>query len=525
MEKISSGVESLLLKAEEYYQKVNWHKVIVIFLSTFAWGIIAHGFMFFNKFSWGDDVIGMYYFGASVENGRWMLEILQNISTFLFETNCSQPFVNGMGSMFCIGCAICLMTDLIHFEKDGSLIMISGAFVVTPTIISLFTYMFTAFAYMVGMLMSVAGVWIVCKGKPHIVRFVTGALLISAAIGVYQAWLPMAMSVILLCFMIETLNRDQTSWKQYWIKAFYYLGVCIAALILYLVINKYNLTVKNMEMNDRANLNTYGIVSIAEYWKRILYSYRIFFRPDRNFYPSFISKVYKLMLLWGAILTIYQLSKGFRKDVAKGLQAVILLVLFPLAVCFVNVLSGDPFVLVLYPYTLVYLYFVWLLEQGNIKQNIYAVWRHRIGLLLVFGMCLWFSRYSNVTYMEADLVQQRAIAYYTTLITRMQSIEGYSEDIMVAYLNDEQNKSLKTVTVTEELYPEIMVPHTFLNDYSWKSFVQEWCGYSPQMADPEVCRELESLEEVRNMPVYPNDGSIRIINGVLVVKMTPGKVE
>lgn len=227
------------------------------------------------------------------------------------------------------------------------------------------------------------------------------------------------------------------------------------------------------------------------------------------------------MLLWVVILTGYQLVKGFRQSMAKGLQTILLLMLFPLAVCFVNVLSGDAFVLVLYPYTLVYLYFIWLLErEGYEKGKIYGVWRHRFGILLVLCMCLWLSRYSNVSYMKANLVQERTIAYYTTLITRMQSTEGYSENMPVAYVNDTQNKSLATVTITEDLYPEPVVPHTFLNDYSWKLFIKEWCGFSPQEVDFTKREELEMLEEVQDMPIYPNDGSIRIIDGILVVKMT-----
>lgn len=521
MKETESKIEKNLLKLDNYYQNIDWHKIAVIFVSTFVWGMIAHGFMFFNKFSWGDDVANMYYFGTTEELGRWMLEILRRIFIFFFETNCSQPFVNGMGSMFCIGCAICLLTDLIPFEKDSSLIAISGAFVTIPTMLSMFTYMFTAFAYMIGMLMSVTGVWIVCKGKPHIIRFAAGALLICASIGVYQAWLPMALSVFLLYFLIETISNDTVICKKYWGRAFYYLGVCVAALVLYLIINEYILMTKAIVMNDHANLNTYGIVSVPEYLNRILYAYRIFFRPSRTFYPSFISKVYKVMLLWVVILTGYQLVKGFRQSMAKGLQTILLLMLFPLAVCFVNVLSGDAFVLVLYPYTLVYLYFIWLLErEGYEKGKIYGVWRHRFGILLVLCMCLWLSRYSNVSYMKANLVQERTIAYYTTLITRMQSTEGYSENMPVAYVNDTQNKSLATVTITEDLYPEPVVPHTFLNDYSWKLFIKEWCGFSPQEVDFTKREELEMLEEVQDMPIYPNDGSIRIIDGILVVKMT-----
>lgn len=520
MNKLRLSTEQLLLKAEKKYQSVNWENVLVIFLSTFVWGIIAHGYMLFNKFSWGDDITNLYFFGTTYELGRWALEILRKIFIFFFETNASQPFVNGMGCFICISVAACLLSDLLHLKKKSSLIALSGAMVTIPTLITMFSFMFTSFPYMIGMMLGVLGVWCVCKGKLQPIRFIVGALLISFSIGVYQAWFPMALSVLLLSFIIDVLNNRFDGWKAYWIRVIYYLAVCAAALLSYLAINEYFLLTKEIVMNDHAGMDNYGMVTVSEYIQRVLYAYRMFFRPDRGFYPSFISKVYKLLLLWAAILTIYHLVKRFRQNISKGLQMLFPLVLMPLAVCFIYVLSAGANALVLYPYVVVYAYFIWLIEDKLNETDIISVWRQRTGIIFILCMSIWFCRYSNVSYFKADLLHQRATSYYTTLITRIQSTEGYHEELPIAYVNANQNISLETVTLTSDLDTACVLPNTFLHDYSWKAFIQEICGFSQQEVDSAKLSEVTNWEKVQNMPAYPNDGSIQVINDVIVVKIS-----
>ena len=52
--------------------------------------------------------------------------------------------------------------------------------------------------------------------------------------------------------------------------------------------------------------------------------------------------------------------------------------------------------------------------------------------------------------------------------------------------------------------------------HSWKDFLNLWCGFSPPFANPEA---FASLPEVQAMPAYPDSGSIRMVDGVVVVKL------
>ena len=43
----------------------------------------------------------------------------------------------------------------------------------------------------------------------------------------------------------------------------------------------------------------------------------------------------------------------------------------------------------------------------------------------------------------------------------------------------------------------------------------QWTGYSPVIANPD---DFVELDEVKLMPHYPDDGSIKVINDTVVVK-------
>ena len=49
----------------------------------------------------------------------------------------------------------------------------------------------------------------------------------------------------------------------------------------------------------------------------------------------------------------------------------------------------------------------------------------------------------------------------------------------------------------------------------WYEYISLWCGFTPVSADS---KDFENLPEVQEMPSYPDSGSIRMIDGTLVVK-------
>ena len=131
---------------------------------------------------------------------------------------------------------------------------------------------------------------------------------------------------------------------------------------------------------------------------------------------------------------------------------------------------------------------------------------------LLFLMLVMFIRLDNMAYFQANFMQTKAISYFTTLVSRIQSTEGYAERYPVVFLN-EFNKHTGDFRFAVPILPYHGLMW-LLNNYAWKTFVFNWLSYKPTLAKTE---DFENLPEVKVMPHYPDYGSIKVINETVVV--------
>ena len=102
--------------------------------------------------------------------------------------------------------------------------------------------------------------------------------------------------------------------------------------------------------------------------------------------------------------------------------------------------------------------------------------------------------------------------YFNVLIAQIKSTEGYRDELPVAYINFTEKEDHAFRDLPQ--FP-IVVPYEksteLINDAAAKHFMHKWCGFSPA----EVTFEHP---DIADMPCYPDEGSIRVIDDVVVVK-------
>ena len=52
--------------------------------------------------------------------------------------------------------------------------------------------------------------------------------------------------------------------------------------------------------------------------------------------------------------------------------------------------------------------------------------------------------------------------------------------------------------------------NSLINGDKWDYFMKSWCGYAPEQG--KLNDVISYLEEIKQMPCYPDDGSIKIID-------------
>ena len=134
---------------------------------------------------------------------------------------------------------------------------------------------------------------------------------------------------------------------------------------------------------------------------------------------------------------------------------------------------------------------------------------------------LLFVKADSVAYTYCNFVQEETMTYYTNLIGNIQDCEGYDDGLPVAFLNIEGTND-RTMTYEGRYEVSLMAlgfdMRQVVRGYSYKQYLALHCGYSPVFISGDELEQIKSLKEVEEMPCYPDDGSIAVIDHVIVVK-------
>ena len=158
-------------------------------------------------------------------------------------------------------------------------------------------------------------------------------------------------------------------------------------------------------------------------------------------------------------------------------------------------------------------------QKSPLCRNLRAAGRGMAALaaLLAGYGVVFYCRYDNLCYYKAGRMQDAAIAYDEILIARIMAVEGYDASLPVCFV-DGLEKDVTGWTVDEELAGANITPYSgleIINGYSWVSFMRIHCGYAPTVIEDYL--QYDAYIEEEGMPSYPAEGSIRIVDGVIVV--------
>ena len=498
------------------------------FLTAFIVTIFVHGQMLFNKISWHDDISLFNGWGDGLNHGRWFYHIMER-----WMSKCAGmepiPSFNGIVSSFSIAIMSCLILDIFQIKNKVARFSLVLIFASIPAVTGNFGYMVTAGLNFVGMTFAVIAAYVLCKtpvnGKGKWKGLIISAFFLACAIGEYQCYLAFYLSLMLL-FLIKKSIKESLSLERFISTGVFYIVTASAGLIIYLIILQYYICVGRAVLTHYANTDTYGIVSLLEYFMRFKYAYRAFFNPSlvghASMFPVHNSTWYILLLVINSIILLLFIIRFLIKKNIICLGVIVSILLIPAVLNFNFILYGNGTVHSLHQYHLVLLFvipFIFLSDLAKEKNNI-VIRLQRIltssSLIITLAWGFLYIRYDNYCYTLNEMRQQKAISYFTTLSTRIQTVRGYDPSYHVAFLNAE-NKANNVDKVNAKFDYPVTNPYNFpiVNSYNWYSLMENWTGYRPIIADVSAYAENP---EVLDMPSYPSDGSIKIIGKTIVVK-------
>ena len=142
---------------KEILLKIPFH-IRCCLVSGILWGIITHAYMLTNKLPNWDDINNVGGYAVGSEFGRWFLKYVNPLDGIW-----SVPWLSGIFSIVLISAAACFVLSTLHLRSTTSAVLIPLMMLSFPSMCSLFTFMFTADCYAVGILLACAGAWLIRK--------------------------------------------------------------------------------------------------------------------------------------------------------------------------------------------------------------------------------------------------------------------------------------------------------------------------------------------------------------------------
>lgn len=507
------------------------------FAAALLSGLAAHLYQYANKMYNYDDLFtnpGGY--GTGVESGRWFLQIMGEWMNEYFG-NYSLPMFNGVFALVLLAVCATMMTRLFAV-KDLLLAAFVGILLVTiPSVVCMNFFMFTLPYYAVGIFFSfLAGYLMVRYGKNIPLQILAVALL-GCAVGTYQAYFVNTLCILVLSVvMMCAFSDEKISAKHIFLTSVRYVLSLVAGMACYFVCMKISLVYWNVTLGGYQGIEDMGKLDLTQIPEMLYNCYHCFFWfPRVDIFlenPTLIAKkAILVMYVVTAILTIYVIFKK-RREIGKLVLLLLALAAFPVAVFFIYIMVPNGYIYPLMTYSVVFIYlFILVMLDQSLAAETSGVWyRKLIGQVMHWAVSLSaivimivYIWNANGNYLSLWYTQQHDIAYFQTMLTQIRSAEGYRDGLPFAIVGRNAEIQDSAHTTGSLIGAEFNLPgkmESNINGYSRWHILIKYLGYNPTFLFDAETNEIAKWEEVKEMPCYPADGSIQIINDVIVLKLS-----
>lgn len=492
------------------------------FITALLGGIIAHLYIYTNTIPNFDGISRVYDEQQMTVSGRWFLHYVSGIYGYM-----QNPMLIGVLAMFFLAAAAVLTVNLFSVKNNT----IAGAWgllsVLTPAIAYTNTYTFTAAAYCFSILLAVMAVWLAAnKGYRG---FLIGCIALALSMGIYQVYVTVAITLSLYLVLGKALEEGSTVGETF-LSGVRQAAFLITGTLLYYGILKIFLWKKNLKLLSYLGMNQveqgYPVGQLGQIMAdtyREVAAY-FFYNTHTSYNGAALRSIAAVLVLTCAILLLgCYLVQNFRKEnILKITIGVIMIILLPLGVNFGKVMSPFTATSPIMKYSYVYICLLPVILQGYVKQT------ERIKDYFVkagvTGACLFafvFWQQDNTLYTMLNQVHRATLSFVTNVVGRIESCPGYRMGMPVVivggYPADRYDTDLAVYDWVEQgaILSSSVIP---LNKHIYY-YMQDWLNVPIEEPAQEVFEEAVASEVFRNMPLYPDDGSVLIYDGKVIVKM------
>jgi len=493
------------------------------FISTVLTGFICHLFILTNSMYNHDDIRYLYVDFDKPELGRWLQTYAAGISSYF-----SMPVVNGILALFYAGITSMVIVQMFNLKRKLTIILASGIFITFPTVAVLYSFMFAADPFLLSCLLSALAAYYVTRTDRKW-GWALGAFFLCCSVAIYQAYLAFALILMLLFFILMLLQPSHYSDQTILTMAVRYVIMLACGMGAYYIGMKLTLKIKHTQLSSYQGIGSSSIPGFSQIRERLVMVMRDFidfFKPsqvlafNRWMQAALLATVVLLLLFF---FTLY-IRHGVYKSILRSFFLIFCMICIPLSVNVFYLISSDVNIHMLMRHAWCFLFIAVLIFFEKTaplltwkKQSI-AEWASVTAAFLV----LWnYILLSNIAYFNMNFRYEKTYALCIKIMDRIEQYEDYDHHLPMAFIGN-FSKTYKMEATKELLEPMVGMsgPRVFGGtSRAYLPFFQNCLGEDITVVTPEEEEALKATPEFQEMPRFPNEGSIRVINGVTVIKL------
>lgn len=491
--------------------------------STFLIGFFCHLFIFTNSMYNNDDIRNLYVNQDRTDLGRWLLTYVAGISSFF-----SLPVINGILSLLFLALTSAVLVHVFQLKNKCSVILISGLLVSFPSVACTFSYMFTADAYFISCFLSVLSVYFVTKTDRKY-SWIAGAVCLCGSVSIYQAYLPFVLLLLLLFFLLALLQPEDNSDRTIFHLLLRYILMLFSGMGAYYAFLMAALRIKQITLSSYQGISQSGTFGFHELINRsflVIRDFILFFKPGSILAFNdwmLLSLFVCLVMLAVFFLTLYCKNKVYTSPV-RNIFLLLCFLALPFCANTIYLISSDLnyHMLMRHSWCLLFIAVTIFYEKA---APFYTLNRQRLLEWISFAalfLVVWnYILLSNIAYFNMNFRYEKTYALCIKIVDRLEQSEDYDSHRPIAFIGN-YSKTYKMEAVTDLLEPMTGMKGARVfggTSRAYLPFFQNCLGEDIEVVTPEEEAALKATPEFQEMPRFPHDGSIRVIDGVTVIKL------
>ncbi len=494
--------------------KPNWKTA---FWSALLTGLAVHLYKFTNTLYNHDALYSVYGSNDMVSVGRWLL------GAACLPSSCFDlPWVNGLFTLLWIALTAAVLADLFDIQKTAPLILTGALLVSFPSVTSTIFFEYLSDGFMLSMLLSALAVRFSMVGDRVKAHVPLAAALLCLSCGIYQAYVSFALLLSMCHFMLELLKggRDKKDYFRWIGKQFLVYGLGLAA---YYAVWQLRLRLGHIAVTDYQGVSQLGDFSVAMLLGAVAKTARTLaafflggnvFKYGWSFYA--VLNAAFLLLLAAALVCAACRARIWRTPERLVLLLLSLLSL-PVFACIWYFLSPSVIYHGVMLQSLCVLYIFALL----LTDRLFRLPLRNAAMLFFALLALKFGLMANAAYFEMERSNRASLVTASEMLACIHQQDDGSVT-RIAFLGSRDRSLAQTgapgadgmLVLAHQIRPNLIYDHTYASLY----FVNVLdSGYVP-LSGSEL-EELEASGEADGMPVWPRQGSVRIIGDTAVIRL------